>query len=48
MILCFMKKLNISQDFSHDVKNVNCQDNRIIRIQIIGLHRTCLLQKVLD
>ena len=39
---------NPSQDFSQDVKNVNCQGNQIIRIQIIGLHFTCSLQKVLE
>ena len=45
MILCFLQELNINQDFSQDVKNVNRQDVPITRIQISGRYFTLLMVK---
>ena len=35
-ILCFLEEVNINQDYCQEVKNINCQDVRINRIQVIA------------
>ena len=44
--MCFLEGLNINQDVYQDIKNVNRQYVRIIRIQILDdILDNCLLRK---
>ena len=38
MILYFLEKLNINQNVCQDIKNINRQNVRVIRIPIIRRH----------
>ena len=40
MILCFLEELHINQNVCQDIKKINRQNVRVIRIQIIRRHFT--------